>query len=155
MHRIGLLAGTLSSAVRLRKSIGASDAWDEASSVAGTALDLATSDQRHRTRELLEAKNLLGNADNQFPSNPWIFWDERLGEPVFELLRSVPIDEQEAQRRLRETPLPILLTWTTPTLVLGALGLPHRRIVLPRWVVPTVAAGIFAVGVGVALKWRD
>lgn len=155
MDRIALLAGTLASAARLRRLFGSRANVAEASSVVGTALDLADPVVRERVRELLEAHDLLGADDHQFPTNPWIFWDERLDEPVFTLLRSVPVNEDEAQRRLRETPLPILLTWTTPAMVLAALGVPHRSIVLPKWVLPTIAGALAVVGVGVVLKWRD
>lgn len=154
MDRLALLAGTLASAVRLRSADRAST-WDEAASVAGTALDLADPEVREATRQLLTHHGLLGPGDEQFPANPWVLWDERIAEPVFTLLRSVRVDEEEARRRLQETPMSVLLTWTTPTVVLAALGLPHRRLVVPRWVGPTIMVGLLAVGVGALVKWRD
>lgn len=154
MDRIALLAGTLASAVRLRGAERTS-AWDEAGSVAGTALDLADPEVREATRQLLAQHGALGPGDDQFPANPWVMWDERVGEPVFALLRSVRVDEEEARRKLQETPMAVLLTWTTPTVVLAALGLPHRRLAVPRWVAPTIMVGLLAVGVGALVKWRD
>lgn len=154
-ERLALLAGTLASATRLRQRRGHGDFETEASSVAGQALDMADPEVRTQVRELLEHHQLLGERDWQFPANPWVMWDERLGEPIFTLLRSVRVDEREVQRRLQETPLPVLLTWTTPAMVLAALGLPHRSVTMPRWVLPTVAVGLAAVGLGVMVRWRD